>query len=148
MSTEKVVVKVKRLHQDVTIPTKAHQFDSGFDLNVAETQNIHAGETVAIKTGLAFEIPEGYELQIRPRSGVSLKTPLKVIFGTVDCQYRGEVGIIVQNTSKHADHIMTVNKGDRLAQGVFQRIPQIVLVEESELSSSERGIKGFGSSGV
>lgn len=146
MSTEKVIVKVKKLHQDVIIPTKAHEFDSGFDLNVAETKVIHAGETVAVKTGLAFEIPEGYELQIRPRSGVSLKTPLKVIFGTVDCQYRGEVGIIVQNTA--TDSFVTINKGDRLAQGVFQRIPQIVLVEESNLSSSERGTNGFGSSGV
>lgn len=140
-----LTVKIKRLSTDVSIPTKAHEFDSGYDLNVVETQTIQSGETVAIKTGLAFEIPEGYELQIRPRSGVSLRTPLKVIFGTVDSQYRGEVGIIVQNTSKHDE--VVVKKGDRLAQGVFQRIPKIVLVEENELSSSERGTNGFGSTG-
>src|SRR5690606_10358288 len=91
-------VKVKRLHPDAVIPTKAHAADAGFDLVAVEDAVIEPGETVLIKTGLAFELPEGFEMQIRPRSGVTLKTKLRVQLGTVDSNYRGEVGVIVDNT--------------------------------------------------
>jgi dUTP pyrophosphatase len=92
-----VNVKVKRLHPDAVIPMYAREGDSGFDLVAVEDVIIEPGETALVKTGLAFEIPEGYELQIRPRSGVSLKTKLRVQLGTVDSGYRGEVGVIVDN---------------------------------------------------
>ena len=92
-------VKVKRLHPDAVIPKKAHVHDAGFDLVAVEDTIIEPGETALIKTGLAFELSPGYEMQIRPRSGVTLKTKLRVQLGTVDSNYRGEVGVIVDNVS-------------------------------------------------
>jgi len=92
-------VKVKRLHPDAVLPKKAHTDDAGFDLVAAEDVLINPGETVLVKTGLAFELPPGYEMQIRPRSGVTLKTKLRVQLGTVDANYRGELGVIVDNIS-------------------------------------------------
>lgn len=166
-------VKVKRLHPDAVLPKKAHANDAGFDLVAVEDTIIEPGETVLIKTGLAFELPPGYEMQIRPRSGVTLKTKLRVQLGTVDSNYRGEVGVIVDNASgdysakqsgymtidgdfRFTDRGKTfpkaftyiIRKGDRIAQAVIQRIPDVELIEVEELGESERGEGGFGSSGV
>ena len=90
-------IKVKKLHKDAIIPKRAHASDSGFDIYALEDKLIEPGETALIKTGLAFELPPGYEMQIRPRSGITLKTKLRVQLGTVDSNYRGEVGVIVDN---------------------------------------------------
>ncbi|MEK3817448.1 dUTP diphosphatase [Bacillus sp. FSL K6-1284] len=90
-------VNIKRLSPDAQIPQYAHASDACFDLVAAEDVVIEPGETALVKTGLAFEIPEGYEMQIRPRSGITLKTKLRVQLGTVDAGYRGEVGVIVDN---------------------------------------------------
>jgi dUTP pyrophosphatase len=90
-------VNIKRLHPDAVIPKYAKPGDAGFDLVAIGDVIIEPGETALVKTGLAFEISEGYELQIRPRSGVSLKTKLRVQLGTVDSGYRGEIGVIVDN---------------------------------------------------
>ena len=94
------MVKVKRLHEDAVIPRYAHEGDSGFDLVAVEDVIVEPGETVKVPIGLAFEIPFGYELQIRPRSGITTKTKLRVQFGTVDAGYRGEVAVAV-------DHILS-----------------------------------------
>lgn len=96
----KLNVKIKRLHQDAAIPTYAHEFDSGFDLVAIEDVIVEPGKTVKVPTGLAFELPEGYELQVRPRSGITLRTKLRVQLGTVDSIFRGEVCVIVDNTSE------------------------------------------------
>jgi len=93
-------VNIKRLSPDAQIPQYAHASDACFDLVAAEDVVIEPGETALIKTGLAFEIPEGYEMQIRPRSGITLKTKLRVQLGTVDAGYRGEVGVIVDNIAE------------------------------------------------
>lgn len=93
-------VKIKRLHPDAVIPQYAHDYDAGFDLVATEDVIVEPGETVKVPTGLAFEIPQGFEMQIRPRSGVTLKTKLRVQLGTVDAGYRGEVGVIVDNVSQ------------------------------------------------
>ena len=138
-------IKVKRLVEDAVIPFKAHPTDSGFDLIAVEDMIIWPFETKKIHTGIAFELPNNYELQVRPRSGLSLKTGLKVIFGTVDSSYRGEVGVIAINVSSKE---ILVNKGDKVAQAVFQKIPDIELVEVQELNSGDRGVNGFGSTGV
>lgn len=138
-------IKVKRLVEGAVIPFKAHPTDSGFDLIAVEDMIIWPFETKKINTGLAFELPSNYELQVRPRSGLSLKTGLKVIFGTVDNSYRGEVGVIAINVSSKE---ILVNKGDKVAQAVFQKIPDIELVEVQELNSGDRGVNGFGSTGV
>lgn len=93
-------VNIKRLSPDAQIPQYAHVSDACFDLVAAEDVIIEPGETALVKTGLAFEVPEGYEMQIRPRSGITLKTKLRVQLGTVDAGYRGEVGVIVDNIAQ------------------------------------------------
>jgi dUTP pyrophosphatase len=140
-----VQVKVKKLHEDAVIPVKAHPTDAGFDLYAVEEIQLNAWQTELVPTGLAFELPLGYEMQVRPRSGISLKTPLKVILGTVDAGYRGEVGIIVNNVSPY---LHTIKKGEKIAQAVIQKLPEIELVEVDELDNGDRGENGFGSTGV
>lgn len=138
------IIRVKKLHSNAIIPEKAYESDAGFDLHVLEDIEIKAGQTVVIKTGLAFELPNGYEMQVRPRSGISIKTKLHVILGTVDSQYRGEVGIIVHNAGENHK----VYEGDRIAQAVIQKIPHVALVQVVELSKGTRGANGFGSTGI
>ncbi|MCY8386524.1 deoxyuridine 5'-triphosphate nucleotidohydrolase [Bacillus inaquosorum] len=94
-------VNIKRLSPDAQVPAYAHATDAGFDLVAAADVIIEPGATACVPTGLAFEIPEGYEMQIRPRSGITLKTKLRVQFGTVDAGYRGEVGVIVDNIAQN-----------------------------------------------
>ncbi|MED2979498.1 deoxyuridine 5'-triphosphate nucleotidohydrolase [Bacillus swezeyi] len=168
-------VNIKRLSPDAQIPQYAHTSDACFDLVAAEDVVIEPGETALVKTGLAFEIPEGYEMQIRPRSGISLKTKLRVQLGTVDCGYTGEVGVIVDNISHRSlwKKIFThlplnlqnerggqetnrsyyygtylIRKGDRLAQAVIKPVEQAAFTEVAELGDSDRGAGGFGSSGL
>lgn len=92
-----VTVGFKRLNDEAILPTKAHPTDSGFDLYTSEDVIIEPGETVIVKTGIAVELPAGYEAQIRPRSGITAKTKLRVQLGTIDNDYRGELGVIVDN---------------------------------------------------
>jgi dUTP pyrophosphatase len=162
-------VKIKRL-KDVELPKYAKPGDAGFDLVAAEDVIIGPGETRIVPTGLAFEIPPGYELQIRPRSGISARTKLRVILGTIDSGYRDGIGIIVENTATHSDfndftvsglngdvidtkypvneEARIVQKGDRIAQGVIAPVETAHFVEVDELSESRRGKNGFGSTGV
>jgi len=168
------IVKVKKVHEDAVIPTKAYPSDAGFDLYALEDVIVESGDTEKIRTGLSFDLPSGYEMQIRPRSGVSLKTSLRVTFGTVDCDYRGEVAVIVDNINqetdaycdgvlettdgiiqvqsdeyrKYLDGTYIIRKGDRIAQAVIQQIPHITLVEVIKLSNGARGGNGFGSTGI
>ena len=158
----KLRVKIKRV-KDVDLPKYAKPGDSGFDLVAAEGTIIEPGQTKVIPTGLAFEIPPGGELQVRPRSGISRKTFLRVVLGTVDSGFRGEVGVIVSNISYPGNSITlgindeheifksvtyVVKKGDRIAQGVIAPVETANFVEVDELSRSDRGTGGFGSTGV
>ena len=158
----KLRVKIKRV-KDVDLPKYAKPGDSGFDLVAAEGTIIEPGQTKVIPTGLAFEIPPGFELQVRPRSGFSRKTFLRVVLGTVDSGFRGEVGVIVSNISYPGNSITlgindeheifksvtyVVKKGDRIAQGVIAPVETANFVEVDELSRSDRGTGGFGSTGV
>jgi len=171
-----IPVKVKRLHPDAVIPKYAHEGDAGFDLVAVEDVIVEPGETVKVPTGLAFELPPGYEMQIRPRSGITLKTKLRVQLGTVDASYRGEINVIVDNFDYDAgpydDELIDITgnilrasdyfdvwdefaigsylirKGDRIAQAVINAVPRAVITEVNELSESERGAGGFGSTGV
>ncbi|MED2932819.1 dUTP diphosphatase [Bacillus wiedmannii] len=143
-------VKIKRL-KDVDLPKYAKPGDSGFDLVAAEDTIIWPGETKIVPTGLGFEIPPGFELQVRPRSGISRNTKLRVILGTVDSGFRGEVGVIVGNTERNLGMNMKahiIERGTRIAQGVIAPVVTAYFVESDELSDSERGIGGFGSTGV
>ncbi|MEH6941651.1 dUTP diphosphatase [Bacillus sp. JJ722] len=90
-------LKVKRLHTDAVLPQYAHEGDSGFDLVAVSDVVVEPGETVRVPTGLAFEIPPGCEIQVRPRSGITAKTKLRVQLGTIDSNFRGEVSVIVDN---------------------------------------------------
>lgn len=99
-SANALPVKIKRLSVDAVIPQYAREGDAGFDLVAVEDVIIEPGETALVPTGLAFELPQGYEMQVRPRSGVTLKTKLRVQLGTVDAGYRGEVGVIVDNVGQ------------------------------------------------
>jgi len=166
-------IKIKKLSEHAVIPKYAKQGDSGFDLVAIEDVIIEPGKTAKIPTGLAFEISEGYELQIRPRSGITSKTKLRVQFGTVDSGYRGEVSVTIDNISMIVDSDFTplkdikgnfvysksmydsdfggtylIKKGDRIAQGVIAPVIKATFEEVDELSESERGENGFGSSGV
>ncbi|WP_410988794.1 dUTP diphosphatase [Bacillus cereus] len=143
-------VKIKRV-KDVELPRYAKPGDSGFDLVAAEDTIIWPGETKVVATGLAFEIPPGYELQVRPRSGISRNTKLRVILGTVDSGFRGEVGVIVDNTERNLGTNMNahiIERGTRIAQGIIAPVITAHFVEADELSDSERGLNGFGSTGV
>lgn len=165
------MVKVKRLHEEAVIPKYAKLGDSGFDLVAVEDVIIEPGETKVIPTGLAFEIPPGYEMQISPRSGISRKTKLRVVLGTTDSGYRGEVGVIVDNVNVLCeDHLhgtlrtvdggyhntpglnyygtYIIRKGDRIAQGVISTVCDVDFEEVEELSESERGEGGYGSTGT
>lgn len=97
LNDNKVTIGFKRLSDDAILPTKAHPTDSGFDLYASDDVIIEPGETVIVPTGIAVELPPGYEAQIRPRSGVTAKTKLRVQLGTIDNGYRGELGVIVDN---------------------------------------------------
>lgn len=138
-------MKIKKTHYDAIIPRYATPGSAGFDLCALERRWINQNQTVAIRTGLAFEVPEGYELQIRPRSGLSLKTKLRVILGTIDSDYRGEVSIIVENIGKEIEHIDTF---DRIAQAVLCPIVQTTFEVVDELTDTDRGSNGFGSTGL
>jgi dUTP pyrophosphatase len=138
-------IKVKLLKETAVLPTYATAGASGFDLTAAETLEIPGHKAGLVSTGLAMEFPERYELQIRPRSGLSLKTPLKVVLGTVDSDYRGPIGVIVYNAS---DKPQTVLQGTRIAQGVVQAVPVANFEVVDELSETTRGEDGFGSTGA
>lgn len=136
-------------------PTWAKEGDSGFDLraNLPDGKKeitLQPFERILIPTGLYFELPEGYELQIRPRSGHSFKTGLMAILGTVDTGYRGEIKVIMINLSKD---VQKIEAGERIAQGVVaSRISTefgklVKLKSIKELSETERGSEGFGSTG-
>ncbi|MDA1541901.1 dUTP diphosphatase [Bacillus cereus group sp. MYBK77-1] len=143
-------VKIKRV-KDVELPRYAKPGDSGFDLVAAEDTIIWPGETKVVQTGLAFEIPPGYELQVRPRSGMTRNTKLRVVLGTVDSGYRGEVGVLVDNTEipKAANmQAHVIEKGTRIAQGVIAPVIIAHFDEVDELSHSERGTNGYGSTGT
>lgn len=143
-------VKIKRL-KDVELPKYAKPGDAGFDLVAAEDTVIWPGETKVVPTGLAFEIPPGYELQVRPRSGMTRNTKLRVALGTVDSGYRGEIGVLVDNTERQISLNMkahVIEKGTRIAQGVIAPVVTAHFVEADKLSDSDCGTGGFGSTGV
>src|SRR5690625_630798 len=111
-----IKVGFKRLSDAATIPTKAHATDSGFDLYASEDVIIEPGDTVDVKTGIAVKLPPGYEAQVRPRSGVTAKTKLRVQLGTIDNGYAGEIGVIVdyirynENGRTHSTGICRLSK--------------------------------------
>ena len=142
-------VKIKFLehNQIKKLPVYATEGSAGMDFFACGNYEILSGETRLIKTGIALEIPEGYELQIRSRSGLALKNNLFVLNapGTIDSDYRGEIGVIMCNLSPYPHRI---NEGDRIAQGVLAKYEKAIFDISSDISTTERSIGGFGSTGL
>jgi dUTP pyrophosphatase len=154
MNDKRILVSVKKLsHYDESFPLPSYETigaagaDIRATLGVGESLLIKPGERVLIPTGLSMEIPFGFEIQVRPRSGLSFKTGLMVLNspGTIDSDYRGEVKIILGNLS---DKEEVINHGDRVAQLVIAPVIQALFeVTSEELSETARGAGGFGSTG-
>lgn len=140
-------VKVKKLSDCAVVPNYHSIGASGFDLHSIENATLKPSEIVPIKTGLAFEIPDGYEIQIRPRSGLALTYGVGVLNspGTIDSDYRGEIVVILFNFSKEA---FSIKKGDRIAQGVICKVYHANLILSDAIGSTIRNDSGFGSTGL
>ena len=140
--TRTVNVKIEKLNEDAIIPTYAHFGDAGADLYANIDTEVLPNETKIILTGIKMEIPDGYEVQIRPRSGMSVKTNTKVVFGTVDSGYRGEIGIMLTN---YGEENYLVKKGDKIAQMVITPTYHANFLTVDSVNETERGEGGFGS---
>jgi dUTP pyrophosphatase len=142
-----VKIKIKKLHKEAIIPHYARKGDAGMDVYSTEDVLIRAGERKLISTGLSFELPSGFEIQVRPKSGLALNHGLTVLNtpGTLDSGYRGELKVIIFNTEK-SDYF--VKKGEKVAQIILARHEEAEIEEAEELSSTERGAGGFGSTGL
>jgi len=137
-----VNVKVVKDDKNAILPTYAHFGDAGADLYANEEVDIQPNEVKIISTGLRVEIPDGYEMQIRPRSGMTTKTPVIGQLGTVDSGYRGPLGVMLYN---HGDTPYRVQKGDRIAQAVIAPTFHGNFLVVNSLSETDRGEGGFGS---
>ncbi|MFM7662797.1 MAG: dUTP diphosphatase [Bacteroidota bacterium] len=143
-------MKVKVInHSKNDLPKYETLFSAGMDIraNLGETVRLNPLERRLIPTGIFLEIPHGFECQVRPRSGLALKKGITVLNspGTIDADYRGEIGVILINLSNEA---FEVENGERIAQLLFSRIEQIEFEQVENLSETERGSGGFGSTGV
>ncbi|MGG4553184.1 dUTP diphosphatase [Paenibacillus humicus] len=143
-------VEIKRLagNEDLELPQKMSLQASGFDLYAAITDEVvlNPGQRTLIPTGFALAMPAGLEAQIRPRSGLAFKHGITCLNspGTIDADYRGEVKVLLIN---HGDEPFTFRRGERIAQMVFQIVPEVNLVQVEELSETVRGAGGFGHTG-
>lgn len=153
-------VKFVKLSEDAIVPCYGRRGDAGLDLFTVEDIVIRANETIVIPTNIAIQLPMGYEASVRPRSGISLngvkgctdcstmkpcQPYLRVQFGTVDSNYRGSIGIITYNQENYDVY---VPRGTKLAQLVVSPVISVDLIEVESLDDTNRGNKGFGSSGI
>jgi dUTP pyrophosphatase len=140
-------VKIKRLHEKAVLPAYAHFGDSGADLFSTIDMTIAPLERKAVPTGLAAEVPHNFELQVRPKSGLALKSGLTVLNtpGTIDFGYRGEIQVILINLS---NQVYEVKQGQKIAQLVVAPVAYAAFEEVQELSDTSRGGGGFGSTGL
>lgn len=141
-----MIVKIKRANNSVPLPRYATAGAAGCDIHTSEKTLVPAGGTTIVPTGLFLEIPKGYECQVRSRSGLAAKLGVTVLNspGTIDSDYRGEVKVIMHNTSKIDCEL---EKGDRIAQLVFAPVIQVEFDLNEVLTDTERGAGGFGSTG-
>jgi dUTP pyrophosphatase len=144
-------IEIKRLENasGLELPFYATENSAGLDLQAANDSDIviAPGKRALVKTGIAIALPEGYEAQIRPRSGLAYKNGVTVLNapGTIDADYRGEIGVILIN---HGDKNFVVTRGTRIAQMVIAPYVRATFKEVNELSETERGEGGFGSTGT
>lgn len=142
-----MTLEFKRIHPDAVLPGYAKPGDAGMDLRSVDELSVPPRSRALVRTGLVMALPPGYEAQVRPRSGLALKSGITVLNtpGTIDSGYRGEVGVILFNTT---DEPFAVRKGDRIAQLVVASVVEAQVAEVAELGETERGAGGFGSTGV
>lgn len=142
-------VKFKKLHPDAVIPTKAHASDAGFDLTAVAMEYDNVNDCFVYHTGIAFEIPYGYVGLVYPRSSVFSKNLLMTnCVGVVDAGYRGEVMAKFKRIKTDPRSSSMYEAGNRIAQLIIMPIPEITFEEVSELSESDRGTVGYGSTGI
>ena len=139
-------LRIRRLRPDAIIPAYAHPGDAGLDLHACEDVALDPGVACLVPTGVAIELPEATEAQVRPRSGLALKHSVTVLNtpGTIDEGYRGEVGVVLIN---HGPTTFQVTRGMRIAQLVVQKRWTVEVVEVDGLTDTTRGAGGFGSTG-
>jgi len=141
-----IELPVRRLRPDAALPARAYAGDAGFDLTACERVELPPGERAAVPTGLAVAIPEGYAGFVQPRSGLAARNGLTIVNtpGLIDAGYRGELVVILLNTDREVPFV--VESGMRIAQLVVLPVPEVEVVEVDDLATSERGVRGFGSS--
>ena len=143
--SETAVLRVQRLRPDAHLPKRATPSSTGYDLYACLDEDLIVGqEPTLVPTGIAIEAPPGYDVQVRPRSGLSSKG-VQVAFGTIDSDYRGEVLVTMYVLPYRQPH--TIRPGDRIAQLVVARTAEVVIQEAEALSASQRGAGGHGSTG-
>lgn len=146
--SDSIVLPIKRLDPTVELPTYAYSGDAGLDLRSNEDVTLAPLERRLVGTGLAVAIPEGYAGFVQPRSGLALREGLSMANtpGLVDAHYRGELKVCAINLDP--ENPIVIERGERIAQLVIQKVPVVELREVSELDETDRGAGGFGSSGV
>jgi dUTP pyrophosphatase len=139
---------IRRLRPEAVLPQRAYAGDAGLDLSACDRLELGPGERAVVGTGIAVAIPEGYAGFVQPRSGLAARHGISVLNspGLVDSGYRGEVRVVLHNTDEA--HPFVVEPGMRIAQLVVLPVPELELVEVDELPASERGVRGYGSSGA
>ncbi len=139
------IIKFKRLTETAVIPKYAHDGDVGMDICADEDIVIEHGQKARISSGIAAEIPDGYEIQVRPRSGLSSRGVI-AMFATVDTGYCREIGLVIYNFS---GKLLDIRKGDRISQLVIAPVTRAEIVDVDEIdTNTERGTSGFGSTGL
>jgi len=141
-----VRLEVKKVRDSAVVPARAYAGDAGMDLAACERVELAPGARALVPTGLAVAIPDGYAGYVQPRSGLAAKHGISIVNtpGLVDSGYRGELLVNLVNTDREASFV--VEPGMRIAQLVILELPAVELVEVDELPTSERGVRGFGSS--
>ena len=142
-----MTLRFRKVHPDAVLPSYAHPSDAGMDVRSVEDLTIAPGKRALVHTGLVMLLPPKYEAQVRPRSGLALKSGVTVLNtpGTIDSGYRGEVGVILAN---FGDADFPVKKGDKIAQIVIAPVTQPTIEETDSIDETDRGTGGFGSTGV
>lgn len=139
-----VMIKFKKLVESAHAPTQANPGDAGWDVRASQDTVLPPATVTAVGTGLAFEVPDGYELQVRSKSGIALKEGFSIAngIGTIDSGYRGELFVLLRN---HNNFTKVIRTHEMVAQIVLNQLPVMEMKESSELSESVRGKKGLGS---
>lgn len=147
MSQNSVTIKIKRLDPTLALPSYAHPGDAGADLLARKDVELAPGQRALVPTGIAIELPDGFAAFVHPRSGLAARSGITIVNapGTIDSGYRGEIKVCLLNSD--ATQPVKLCRGDAIAQLVIQKVERVEFLEVEELSDSERGSGGYGSTG-